>query len=121
MKQILIFGIFLITLLILIAHLTGCRDSECAPQVAPLHYPACRDVTVLAVETMADHDHEVRIVYSREANHIECQAVIEGQWKWIRLGGSQALGFGVVAYDDPVVPMPDAEYYTYQQWKTWGF
>jgi hypothetical protein len=110
-KLILMFAVFAIL---------GCQDSGGPPQVAPLYYPACRDITVLAAETMADHGHEVRIVSSHQANHLECQAVINGQWKWIRLGGSQALGFGVAAYDKPTVPMPDAEYYTYQQWKTWG-
>lgn len=99
--------------------LSGCKDSDYQP--APLYYPRCQHVCELSVDTMHDNGHEVRIVFSKKANHIECQALMRNEWKWIRLGGSPALGYGVAAYDTPAVPMPDPEIYTFEQWKAWGY
>jgi len=110
-KWIFAFAVFLILL--------GCRDG--GNEVAPLYYGRCLHVACFAADTMHEHGHQVRIVESLEGHHVECQALIDEEWKYIRLGGCSALGYGVVAYDQPSAPLPDPQIYTYEQWKTWGY
>ena len=107
--------------LAMILLLFGCKDKDAPPCIVPLYYGRCVNVATFAGATMNEHGHEVEIWLSVEANHVECRALVEGEWKWIRLGGCASLGYGVAAYDEPVVPMPDPEIYTFQQWKSWGF